>query len=205
MGLSQSNLHDIADAYGIKIYGSQFSHLENAKLEPKTELFIALGKLMEIFEEGEFKKITKRTTKDKLASCNPKAIHLTSGKFKGIFSPMHWWGCFVGQIQPPEEYTLSSEEIAKRFSEKCRETFERGWVNAKDVSKAKKESWNYISENVSKNLKGKLGEVLTGLDDFSPDEFKKINKNNLLKIIGASYGPPENYERLQEAMNNLEF
>tara|TARA_X000000368_G_scaffold385486_1_gene344782 strand:- start:386 stop:508 length:123 start_codon:yes stop_codon:yes gene_type:complete len=37
-----------------------------------------------------------------------------------------------------------------------------------------------------------------------PDEFKKINENNLLKIIGASYGLPENYERLQEAMNNLE-
>ena len=208
-GWSQSVLHALADAYELPFYGSQVSHFENGRVEPKSEWFVALGKMMKIIDEGKFSKIKDRKLKDQLIGS--EAIFHSDGK---IYSGSYWFACFVGEINPPEEYTLMNDEKAKEISDLCRNAFEKKWKSEKDKRTAKRNTWDNIfnaldEKDWAKKLKGKIGDVLNDLDDFNGDEARSMQDkkggNNLLVIIEEVPATelPENYERLQKAMRNI--
>ena len=55
--LSQQNLHVLCEAAGIKLYNSQFSHLEQGKLELKSSGFLELRDLNKIIASKKFPRL----------------------------------------------------------------------------------------------------------------------------------------------------
>ncbi len=190
--LSQQNLHDICEDYGIRLFNSQFSHFEQIRLEPKTEFFGRLGQLMDIFLVGDFSKIKDQKLKSKLLLRKPKPVCYDwdrGGLSRAWTLPCDWFGCFVGQHSPPEKYLLPTEEMAKKFSDQCLDVFEKGWKRNKDQRIAKRNNWEKINDcfssfsQLNKSLIRKIGDVLLGVADFTPEDLKDINQAGLLNAI----------------------
>tara|TARA_Y100001973_G_C5208018_1_gene343113 strand:- start:4427 stop:5113 length:687 start_codon:yes stop_codon:yes gene_type:complete len=190
LGLSQQDLADICKDYGIKLHNSQFSHIEQFVLDPKADFFINLAKLMKIFEEGKFKKVSLERVKRKLEIAEIELVRHEDGK--AWTTACDWFGCFVGEIPAPKGYTLMTGEKAKEISDLCRNEFEKKWKSEKDKRTAKRNTWDNIfkaleTNDWAKKLKGKIGDVLNDLDDFNAEDARamqdKKGKNILLAII----------------------
>jgi len=214
LGLSQQDLADICKDYGIKLHNSQLSIIEKVELDPKADFFINLAKLMKVFEEGKFRKVSLERVKRNLEIAEITPVRHGDGK--AWTTACDWFGCFVGEIPPPKEYTLITDEKAKEISDLCRNEFEKKWKSEKDKRTAKRSTWDNIfnaleTNDWAKKLKGKIGDVLNDLDDFNAEDARamqdKKGKNILLEIIEKVPVTelPENYERLQKAIRNIEF
>ena len=73
-GLSQQVLHNLACALGVNVFNSQWAHIENGVLEPKTPLFKGLPKIMNAISTGKLPPTQEgfsKSDRDRLKAAEP--------------------------------------------------------------------------------------------------------------------------------------
>ena len=188
--LSQQNLHVLCEAAGIKLYNSQFSHLEAGKLVLKPETFLELAKLNQIIASGKYPpavSITGKFTKeirDKFKQAKP---YLDADN-KPVITGWKFYGLFVGEFPINETYKIEgvkiTEDVAFNISEFCRTVF-RG--KATEELMDRKEAWESIAEFL-KPLADKKGlplkrfrEVFAGQSNYTVPEIEKSTKHGTIR------------------------
>ena len=182
--LSQQNYHVLCDALGIKLYNSQFSHLEQGKLVPKPETFVELAKLNKAIYEKKFppavSKVGKFTkeVKEKFKNAEP---YLDSND-EPILDAYVFFALFVGEEQINPKYLMLgveiNEETCMNISDYDRTVFS-GF--ATDEMLSKKEAWESLTPHLEKVLNKKvqrrMQSVCAGQSDWTLEEVKAATNN----------------------------
>ena len=188
--LSQQNYHVLCEAAGIKLYNSQFSHLEQGKLVLKPETFLELAKLGKIIASGKYPpavSITGKFTKeirDKFKQAEP---YLDADN-NPVVDGYKFFGLFTGEFPINEIYKIEgvkiTEDVAFNISEFCRTVF-RG--KATEELMDRKEAWESIAEFL-KPIADKKGlplkrfrEVFAGQSNYTVPEIEKSTKHGTIR------------------------
>jgi len=190
--ISQQNLHVLCEAANIKLYNSQFSHLEQGKLELKSSGFLELRDLNKIIASGKYPptvsqvgKFTKEV-KDKFKNADPYCDLDNEPIVDGYV----FFALFTGEADINPKYKLESvkitEEICINISDFDRSVFS-GY--ATDEMLSKKEAWESLTPHVekvlSKKVQRRMQAVVAGQSDWTLDEVnyftnKGRNKNCII-------------------------
>jgi len=182
--LSQQNYHVLCEAAGIKLYNSQFSHLEQGKLVLKPETFLELAKLNKIIASKKFPpavSITGKFTKeirDKFKQAEP----YLDAENNPVVDGWKFYGLFVGEFPINEIYKIEgvkiTEDVCTNISEFCRTVF-RG--KAVDEMIDRKEAWESIKEFLEpvtdKKFLKRMREVFAGQSNYTVPEIEKSTKH----------------------------
>ena len=176
-GISQQQLHALCEAANIKLYNSQFSHLEQGKLELKSSGFLALRDLNKIIASKKFpptvSQVGKFTqeVKEKFKQAEP---YLDIDD-EPIVDGYAFFAIFTGEADINPKYKISgvkiTEETCVNISDFDRIVFS-GY--ATDEMLSKKEAWESLTPHLEKVLNKKVQRrmqgVVAGQTDWSVDE-----------------------------------
>ena len=175
--LSQQNLHVLCEAANIKLYNSQFSHLEQGKLELKSSGFLELRDLNKIIASKKFpptvSKVGKFTqeVKDKFKQAEPYCdIDDEPILYGHVF-----FALFTGEADINPKYKMSgleiTEEVCQNISNFDRTVFSG---HAIDEMMSKKEAWEsflpYVENVVNKKQQRRIQSVFAGQSDYTIEE-----------------------------------
>ena len=175
--LSQQNLHVLCEAANIKLYNSQFSHLEQGKLELKSSGFLELRDLNKIIASKKFpptvSKVGKFTqeVKDKFKQAEPYC----DIDDEPILDGYVFFALFTGEADINPKYKMSgvkiTEEVCQNISDYGRTVFS-GF--ATDEMMSKKEAWEsflpYVEKVVNKKQQRRIQSVFAGQSDYTIEE-----------------------------------
>jgi len=193
--LSQQNLHSLCEAASKKLYNSQFSHLEQGKLELKSSGFLELRDLNKIIASKKFpptvSQVGKFTqeVKEKFKQAEP---YLDIDD-EPIVDGYAFFAIFTGEADINPKYKLESlkitEETCVNISDFDRSVFS-GF--ATDEMLSKKEAWEELNSHLEKVLNKKqqrrMQAVCAGQSDWTVEEinqFTNFGKNNTCVVINA--------------------
>jgi len=179
--LSQQNLHCLCESANIKLYNSQFSHLEQGKLELKSSGFLELRDLNKIIASKKFpptvSKVGKFTqeVKDKFKQADPYC----DADEEPILDGYVFFALFTGEADINPKYKMSgikiTEEVALNISNFGRTVFSG---HATDEMMSKKEAWESFSPHIEKVVNKKqhrrIQSVLAGQSDYTIEEVNQI-------------------------------
>ena len=175
--LSQQNLHALCEAAGIKLYNSQFSHIETGKLELKSSGFLELRDLNKIIASKKFpptvSKVGKFTqeVKDKFKQAEPYC----DADDEPIIEGYVFFALFTGEADINPKYKMSgikiTEEVALNISNFGRTVFSG---HATDEMMSKKEAWEsflpHVEKVVNKKQQRRIQSVFAGQSDYTIEE-----------------------------------
>tara|TARA_R100001443_G_scaffold68100_1_gene76827 strand:+ start:189 stop:929 length:741 start_codon:yes stop_codon:yes gene_type:complete len=176
-GISQQQFHVLCEAAGIKLYNSQFSHLEQGKLELKSSGFSALRDLNKIIASGKYPptvsqvgKFTKEV-KDKFKQAEP---YLDIDN-EPIVDAYMFFALFIGEADINPKYKMESikitEDVCQNIGDYGRTVFS-GF--ATDEMMSKKEAWEsfvpHIEKVVNKKQLRRIQSVFAGQADYTIEE-----------------------------------
>jgi len=175
--LSQQNLHCLCESANIKLYNSQFSHLEQGKLELKSSGFLELRDLNKIIASKKFpptvSKVGKFTqeVKDKFKDAEPYCDIDNEPILDGYV----FFALFTGEADINPKYKMSgikiTEEVALNISNFGRTVFSG---HATDEMMSKKEAWEsflpHIEKVVNKKQLRRIQSVFAGQADYTIEE-----------------------------------
>ena len=175
--LSQQNLHCLCESAGIKLYNSQFSHLEQGKLELKSSGFLELRDLNKIIASKKFpptvSKVGKFTqeVKDKFKQAEPYCDIDDEAILEGYL----FFALFTGESDINPKYKMSgvkiTEEVCQNISNFGRTVFSG---HATDEMMSKKEAWEsflpHVEKVVNKKQQRRIQSVLAGQSDYTIEE-----------------------------------
>ena len=193
--LSQQNLHCLCESANIKLYNSQFSHLEQGKLELKSSGFLELRDLNKIIASKKFpptvSKVGKFTqeVKDKFKQAEPYC----DADDEPIIEGYVFFALFTGEADINPKYKMSgikiTEEVALNISNFGRTVFS-GF--ATDEMLSKKEACEsflpHLEKVVNKKQQRRIQSVLAGQADYTIEEVNLMTnggKNNSCVINNA--------------------
>ena len=179
--LSQQNIHVLCEAAGIKLYNSQFSHLEQGKLELKSSGFLALRDLNKIIASKKFpptvSKVGKFTqeVKDKFKQAEP---YLDIDD-EPIVDGYVFFALFTGEADINPKYKMSgvkiTEEVCQNISTFGRTVFSG---HATDEMMTKKEAWEsflpFIDQHLNKKQQRRIQTVFAGHSDYTIEEVNSM-------------------------------
>ena len=182
--LSQQNLHCLCESANIKLYNSQFSHLEQGKLELKSSGFLELRDLNKIIASKKFpptvSQVGKFTqeVKDKFKDAEPYCDIDDEPIIEGYV----FFALFTGEADINPKYKISGVEITEEtcinISNYDRTVFE-GF--ATDEMMDKKEAWEslntHLEKVLNKKMQRRLQAVCAGQSDWTLEEVKAATKN----------------------------
>ena len=175
--LSQQNLHVLCEAANIKLYNSQFSHLEQGKLELKSSGFLELRDLNKIIASKKFpptvSKVGKFTqeVKDKFKQAEPYC----DIDDEPIIDGYVFFALFTGEADINPKYKMSgvkiTEEVCLNISNFGRTVFSG---HATDEMMSKKEAWEsflpHVEKVVNKKQQRRIQSVFAGQSDYTIEE-----------------------------------
>ena len=175
--LSQQNLHVLCEAAGIKLYNSQFSHLEQGKLELKSSGFLELRDLNKIIATKKFpptvSKVGKFTqeVKDKFKQAEPYCDIDDEPILEGYV----FFALFTGEADINPKYKMSgvkiTEEVCLNISNFGRTVFSG---HATDEMMSKKEAWEsflpFVDQQLNKKQQRRIQSVFAGQSDYTIEE-----------------------------------
>ena len=175
--LSQQNIHVLCESANIKLYNSQFSHLEQGKLELKSSGFLELRDLNKIIASKKFpptvSKVGKFTqeVKDKFKQAEPYC----DIDDEPILDGYVFFALFTGEDQINPKYKMSgvkiTEEVCLNISNFGRTVFSG---HATDEMMSKKEAWEsflpHLEKVVNKKQQRRIQSVFAGQSDYTIEE-----------------------------------
>jgi len=175
--LSQQNLHCLCESANIKLYNSQFSHLEQGKLELKSSGFLELRDLNKIIASKKFpptvSKVGKFTQeiKDKFKQAEPYCDIDDEPILEGYL----FFALFTGEADINPQYKMAgvkiTEEVCLNISIFGRTVFSG---HATDEMMSKKEAWEsflpYVEKVVNKKQQRRIQSVFAGQSDYTIEE-----------------------------------
>ena len=175
--LSQQNIHVLCESANIKLYNSQFSHLEQGKLELKSSGFLELRDLNKIIASKKFpptvSKVGKFTqeVKDKFKQAEPYCDIDDEAILEGYL----FFALFTGESDINPKYKMSgvkiTEEVCQNISNFGRTVFSG---HATDEMMSKKEAWEsflpHVEKVVNKKQQRRIQSVLAGQSDYTIEE-----------------------------------
>ena len=175
--LSQQNLHCLCESANIKLYNSQFSHLEQGKLELKSSGFLELRDLNKIIASKKFpptvSKVGKFTqeVKDKFKQSEPYCDIDDEPILDGYL----FFALFTGEADINPKYKMSgvkiTEEVCQNISTFGRTVFSG---HATDEMMSKKEAWEsflpFIDQQLNKKQQRRIQSVFAGQSDYTIEE-----------------------------------
>jgi len=175
--LSQQNIHVLCESANIKLYNSQFSHLEQGKLELKSSGFLELRDLNKIIASKKFpptvSKVGKFTqeVKDKFKDAEPYCDIDDQAILEGYL----FFALFTGEADINPKYKMSgikiTEEVCQNISDYGRTVFAG---HATDEMMSKKEAWEsflpHVEKVVNKKQQRRIQSVFAGQSDYTIEE-----------------------------------
>ena len=175
--LSQQNIHVLCESANIKLYNSQFSHLEQGKLELKSSGFLELRDLNKIIASKKFpptvSKVGKFTqeVKDKFKQAEPYC----DADDEPIIEGYVFFALFTGEADINPKYKMSgvkiTEEVCQNISDYGRTVFS-GF--ATDEMMSKKEAWEsflpHVEKVINKKQQRRIQSVFAGQSDYTIEE-----------------------------------
>ena len=175
--LSQQNIHVLCESANIKLYNSQFSHLEQGKLELKSSGFLELRDLNKIIASKKFpptvSKVGKFTqeVKDKFKQAEPYC----DIDDEPIIDGYVFFALFTGEADINPKYKMSgvkiTEEVCLNISNFGRTVFSG---HATDEMMSKKEAWEsflpHVEKVVNKKQQRRIQSVFAGQSDYTIEE-----------------------------------
>ena len=193
--LSQQNLHCLCESANIKLYNSQFSHLEQGKLELKSSGFLELRDLNKIIASKKFpptvSQVGKFTqeVKDKFKDAEPYCDIDDEPILEGYV----FFALFTGEADINPKYKMSgikiTEEVCQNISDFDRTVFSG---HATDELMERKPAWEELNSHLEKVLNKKqqrrMQAVCAGQSDWTVEEinqFTNFGKINTCAVINA--------------------
>jgi len=175
--LSQQNLHCLCESAKIKLYNSQFSHLEQGKLELKSSGFLELRDLNKIIASKKFpptvSQVGKFTqeVKDKFKDAEPYCDIDEEPIIEGYV----FFALFTGEADINPKYKMSgvtiTEEVCQNISDYGRTVFSG---HATDEMMSKKEAWESLTPHLENILNKKqirrIQSVFAGQSEYTIEE-----------------------------------
>jgi len=179
--LSQQNLHSLCESANIKLYNSQFSHLEQGKLELKSSGFLELRDLNKIIASKKFpptvSQVGKFTqeVKEKFKQAEPYC----DIDDEPIVDGYAFFAIFTGEADINPKYKIQNikitEEIALNVSDFDRTVFSE---HATDKLMDKSEAWESLAPHVekvmNKKLQRRLQAICAGQSNWSVEEIDQF-------------------------------
>ena len=184
-GLSQQQYHVLCEAAGIKLYNSQFSHLEQGKLELKSSGFLALRDLNRIIASCKYPqtvsqvvKFTKEV-KDKFKTAEPYC----DANDEPVLDAYVFFSLFIGEAEINPRYKISSvkitDEVCVNISDFDRTVF-KGF-STDEMFENRKEAWEsfqvHLSKVVNKKMQRRMQEVCAGQSNWTLEEVTKATNH----------------------------
>ena len=195
--LSQQNLHSLCESANIKLYNSQFSHLEQGKLELKSSGFLELRDLNKIIASKKFpptvSQVGKFTqeVKEKFKQAEPYCDIDDEPIVEGFL----FFALFTGEDQINPKYKMSglkiTEEVCKNIGDYARTVFS-GFATDEMISK--KEAWElflpYLEKDINKKTQRRIQSVLAGQSEYTLEEVDKMTNGGTLKscLVNDAFG-----------------
>lgn len=196
-GISQQQLHALCEAANIKLYNSQFSHLEQGKLELKSSGFLALRDLNKIIatkkfpptvsQVGKFTQEVKEKFKQAEPYCDIDDEPIVDG--------YAFFAIFTGEADINPKYKMAAlkitEEVAKNIGDYARTVFSG---HATDEMMSKKEAWElflpFLEKDLNKKTQRRIQSVLAGQAEYTLEEVDKMTKGGTLKncVVNDAFG-----------------
>ena len=182
--LSQQNLHVLCEAAKIKLYNSQFSHLEQGKLELKSSGFLELRDLNKIIASKKFpptvSQVGKFTqeVKDKFKDAEPYCDIDEEPIIDGYI----FFALFTGEDQINPKYKMEGVKITEQTCINISD-FDRSVFSgfATDEMMSKKEAWESLTPHVenilNKKVQRRLQAVCAGQSDWTVEEINQFTNN----------------------------
>ena len=176
-GISQQNYDVLCEAAGIKLYNSQFSHLEQGKLELKSSGFLALRDLNKVIVSKKFPptvsqvgKFTKEV-KDKFKDAEPYC----DADNEPIIDAYVFFALFTGEADINPRYKIKgvkiTEEVCLNISAYIRTVFSG---HATDEMMSKKAAWESLEPHLEALLNKKqirrIQAVFAGQSEYTIEE-----------------------------------
>ena len=182
--LSQQNLHSLCEAASKKLYNSQFSHLEQGKLELKSSGFLELRDLNKIIASKKFpptvSQVGKFTqeVKEKFKQAEP---YLDIDD-EPIVDGYAFFAIFTGEADINPKYKMSAieitEEVCQNISNFDRTVFSG---HATDELMERKPAWEELNIHLEKVLNKKqqrrMQAVCAGQSDWTVEEINQFTNN----------------------------
>ena len=175
--ISQQNLHVLCSAANIKLYNSQFSHLEQGKLELKSSGFLELRDLNKIIASGKYPSTVSKVgeftqeVKEKFKRSEPYVDIDDEPIIEGYV----FFALFTGEADINPKYKMQgvkiTEEVCKNISSYGRTVF-TGY--ATDELMDKKEAWESLTPHLENSLNKKqlrrIQTVFAGHSEYTIEE-----------------------------------
>ena len=175
--ISQQNLHVLCSAANIKLYNSQFSHLEQGKLELKSSGFLELRDLNKIIASKKFPPTVSKVgeftqdVKDKFKKAEPYVDIDDEPIIEGYV----FFALFTGEADINPKYKMQgvkiTEEVCLNISAYGRMVF-TGY--ATDEMMDKKEAWESLTPHLENVLNKKqirrIQTVFAGQSEYTIEE-----------------------------------
>lgn len=181
--VSQQNLHTLCATVKskIKLYNSQFSHLEQGRLVPKPEFFVELAKLNKVIESGKYPPTQgafNKTVRDKFKGMEPYLDADNNPVIDGSI----FFALFVGEAPINNKYFIQSleitEEIALNVSDFDRTVFsEFATDNLMDKAEAWESLTPHVEKVMNKKFQRRLQAICAGQSNWSKEEIDRFTNN----------------------------
>ena len=175
--LSQQNIHVLCKAANINFFNSQLSHLEQGKLELKSQGFLRLRDLNKIIASKKFPPTVSKVgeftkeVKDKFKQAKPYC----DIDDEPILDGYVFFALFTGEADINPKYKMSgvkiTEEVCLNISTFGRTVFSG---HATDEMMSKKEAWEsflpHVEKVVNKKQQRRIQSVFAGQSDYTIEE-----------------------------------
>ena len=185
--ISQQNLHTLCATVKpkIKLYNSQFSHLEQGRLVPKPEFFVELAKLNKVIASGKYPPTQgafNKTVRDKFKDFEP----YLDAENNPVVDGYMFYALFVGERPINKKYKFESvkitEDVCLNISQYARTVFS-GF--ATDEMITRKEAWElflpYLEKDLNKKTQRRIQSVLAGQSEYTLEEVDKMTNGGTLR------------------------
>tara|TARA_R100000781_G_scaffold72836_1_gene45525 strand:- start:1725 stop:2468 length:744 start_codon:yes stop_codon:yes gene_type:complete len=182
--LSQQNIHALCKAARINLYNSQLSHLEQGKLELKSEGYTMIRDFNKIIDSGKFPPTVSKTggftveLRDKFRKAEP----YLDADDKPILFAYQFFALIVGEAEINKKYKFEGIKIDKSVANNV-SAFDRTVFQGFAIEELldRKEAWKTLSSHLAKDLNQKqqkrMKEVITGFSDWTVDELNFFTNN----------------------------
>ena len=175
--LSQQQLHVLCEAGKLKLYNSQFSHLEQGKLELKSSGFLSLRDLNTIIDSNKFPPTVSEVgkfTQEVKAKFKEAEPYLDIDD-EPVLDGYAFFALFTGEADINPKYQMSgieiTEEICLNISDYGRTVF-KGFATDELINK--KEAWDsfvpHLENVLNKKQQRRVQAVFAGQSDYTIEE-----------------------------------
>ena len=191
-GFSQKNPQQWAKCKNLNLHDSQLAYLEQGKLEPKSQFWLALEAFNLALANDDMPPTQSgfdKKTRDRLLDANP--FLTAEGK---VAEALDFIAIFIGKAPVPTEYitTTINDELAKRYTKLLREEFHNARRELMITGKELVEKLNGNKNRLKKQSK----KILIFFKDVITEEYEFKGKH--LQYLIDEYGTLPCFSAIEE-------